>query len=196
MAPPTSCSGTTPPATPDSTKSATARSLAGTGSGVRPPTMTLSPEPCEGPRDGPSAACHVGNERSASMSPAPSLLPDARRCPPYHFPDQHSQMRSHRRAVIGSCRKGSHHKKIDVGTANPVPSGERAIDDLIETGVPGGIVPEQDVGGAVAAEVADSFNRIGRGGAAYPMPALQDAVVDLVEAGVPGAVVPEQDVRG
>src|SRR5262245_47298700 len=91
-------------------------------------------------------------------------------------------------AALGPSRgpsQGSGDNVIVGGrTPDPVPASERAVADLVESGVAGGVVPEQDVGGAIPVEIANTDYVIGRGGPTDRMPAGQGAVVDLVEAGV------------
>src|SRR5262245_9315037 len=78
-----------------------------------------------------------------------------------------------------------------------MPACQDAIVDLVEAGVPGTVVPEQDVRGTVAIEVANPLDRIGSGRTADPVPPLEAAVgIQLIETGIPCGIVAEQHVRG
>ena len=65
---------------------------------------------------------------------------------------------------------------------------------LVEAGVTGGVVAEQDVLGTVAVEVTEANHAVGGRGTADILPAGIDAGVDQIISGVAGCSIAVQDV--
>jgi hypothetical protein len=67
-----------------------------------------------------------------------------------------------------------------------VPAGKGAVGNLLNPGIAGRDVAEQDVGGAGAAvEVAEAGNTVAGAGTADLVPPGKSAVADRLEPGIP-----------